>query len=140
MLTLPLRDDSATFSLTEEEATRQGLPQIRVPIITLDELVEKERRVPEMVKIDAEGFDLRVLRGASKLLGVTEIFFVECAIYCPFLENTLEAVCCFMKNNGYRAIDITDLNRSPKHGVLWLAEVVFFNESSPAWANFDSYE
>jgi hypothetical protein len=27
-----------------------------------------------MVKIDAEGFDLRVLRGASGLLGKTEIF------------------------------------------------------------------
>ena len=33
--------------------------------------------LPEMVKIDAEGFDLKVLAGASDLLGKTDIFLVE---------------------------------------------------------------
>jgi hypothetical protein len=41
-----------------------------------------------MVKIDAEGFDLKVLEGASDLLGRTDIFLVEVAICCAELENT----------------------------------------------------
>jgi hypothetical protein len=40
-------------------------------------------------------------------------------------ENSVVEIVKFMANAGYRLIDITDLNRSPKHGVLWLCELAF---------------
>nr|MBA2707334.1 FkbM family methyltransferase [Gemmatimonadaceae bacterium] len=132
-------DTTATFNLTDERMANHGSAQVEVPVITLDDLVEKENRVPDMVKIDAEGFDLRVLRGASTLFGVTEIFFVECGIAAPSIENSIEAVCSVMKNNGYRAIDISGINRSTKNGIIWLVDVAFCREASPFWKNFESY-
>jgi FkbM family methyltransferase len=139
-LTLPPRDDTASFIMNRESAEAYGYPQIEVPVTTLDRIVEEEQRIPELVKIDAEGFDLRALRGASALLGSTDVFLVECAIYCSHLENSLEAVCAFMWGKGYRVFDFTDLNHSPKHGVLWLSEVVFVRRSSPIWEKADAYE
>jgi methyltransferase FkbM-like protein len=83
-----------------------------------------------MVKIDAEGLDLKVLSGASELFGKTEIFLVEASIGEPDFANTALAVIQKMSEAGYRVIDITDMNRSPSHGVLWLCEFVFLSIGS----------
>ena len=139
-LTLPPRDDSATFRFSEAAAQARGYPQVEVPVTTLDAIVTQEGQIPELVKIDAEGFDLKALRGASRLLGTTEVFFVECGICTLEFENTLQAVCSFMWEKGYRVADFTGLNQSPKYGVLWLSEVAFVRESSPVWAKLLSYE
>jgi hypothetical protein len=37
-------------------------------------------------------------------------------------------------------MDITDMNRSPKHGVLWLCELAFIRKDSPLIRNLLSYE
>ncbi|WP_414663532.1 FkbM family methyltransferase [Horticoccus sp. 23ND18S-11] len=140
LLTLPPRDDSASFSMSAEDARKAGFPQIEVPVLTLNEIARRAGRMPSIVKIDAEGFDLRVLRGASDLFGKTDVFLVECAICCTAFENTLQAVGAVMHAHGYRIIDITDLNRSPKSGSLWLSEVAFLRESSPVLKHFTSYE
>ena len=140
LLTLPPRDDSASFSMSAEQAREAGFPQIEVPVLTLDSIVADAGMVPDIVKIDAEGFDLRVLRGASCLLGKTDVFLVECSVCCVAFENTLQAVCAFMSAHGYRVIDITDLNRSPKSGSLWLCEVAFLKVSSPVLQKFTKYE
>jgi FkbM family methyltransferase len=71
-----LRDDASTFVDWHE-----GWPRITVPIMTLNEVVAfSGAGLPEMVKIDAEGFDLKVLAGASDLLGKTDIFLVEAVV------------------------------------------------------------
>lgn len=133
---LSRRDDSSTFLQVEG----QSLPAIPVKAWALDDLLaEYNLPVPEMVKIDAEGFDLKVLRGAGSLLGKTDIFLVEAAVMCPF-ENTVATTVQFMAERGYRLIDITELNRSPKHGVLWLTELVFLRGTSNLLAQATSYE
>jgi FkbM family methyltransferase len=140
--TLPLfvsyRDDASTFVDWHE-----GWPRITVPIMTLNEVVAfSGAGLPEMVKIDAEGFDLKVLAGASDLLGKTDIFLVE-AVVCSIGgadENTIAEVVSFMAKAGYNLMDITDLNRSPKHGVLWLCELAFLREGSPLLDAVSSYE
>ena len=61
---LSQRDDSSTFL----QAAGQSLPAVPMKAWALDDLLaEYKLPVPEMVKIDAEGFDLRVLRGAGTL-------------------------------------------------------------------------
>ena len=62
---------------------------------------------PDMVKIDAEGFDLKVIAGASTLLGKTDIFILEASICAPDLENTVENVLLTMTRAGYQLIDIS---------------------------------
>lgn len=139
-MNLSHRDDSATFVLTDRHGQPTGSQQATVPVTTLNEIAASSGApLPEMVKIDAEGFDLHVLRGASTLLGKTDIFLVE-AVVCGNYENSAAAVIQFMSNAGYRLMDITDLNRSPKHGVLWLCELAFLRNSSPLLNTVTSYE
>ena len=64
-------------------AKAAGMRQIEVPVTTLNEIVRTSNvPFPDMVKIDAEGFDLKVLAGASELLGKTDIFLLEATDLC----------------------------------------------------------
>jgi len=132
--TLPFRisyrDDASTFSYSDDDAEAMGLQKtINVPVVTLNEAV-KNSSLPDMVKIDAEGYDLKAIAGASDLIGKTDIFILEATICAPKLENTLENVVSTMSGLGYRAVDIPAVNRSPKSGVAWLCDVAFLRNES----------
>jgi FkbM family methyltransferase len=61
-LSIPHRDVSSNFRFTAEAAKTAGMRQIEVPVTTLNEIVRtSDAPFPDLVKIDAEGFDLRVL-------------------------------------------------------------------------------
>ena len=140
MFTVAARDDSSTFALSNEEAMATGAQQIPVEVTTLNDIVASSPAgMANMVKIDAEGLDLKVLSGASDLLGKTDVFLIEAAICAP-LENSLSEVMRFMYGSHYKLMDITDLNRSPKHGVLWLCEAAFVRNGSPLLEGIRSYE
>lgn len=132
------RDDSSTFVLADRHGHSTGANFSNFQVKTLDEIAASVG-IPDLVKIDAEGFDLRVLAGASDLFGKTEIFLVEAAV-CGNYDNSVAEVLNFMSAAGYRLLDITDLNRSPKHGVLWLVELAFLRVGSPLLNAVTSYE
>jgi FkbM family methyltransferase len=138
--TLASRDDSSTFDLTAEEAKRAGFRQVLVEVKTLNEIVRSEDLPADMVKIDAEGLDLRVLAGASELFAHTEIFLVEVNIHDTHKENAPEPVIKFMNEKGYHLMEITGINRSPKYGFLWLCELAFLKNSSRLLNSVTSYE
>ena len=134
------RDDSSTFVLTDRHGKSTGTGEIAVEVTTLNEIVASSGgAAPELVKIDAEGLDLRVLEGASELLGKTEIFLVE-AMVCGGYENSAAEVMRFMDEAGYQLLDVTDMNRSPKSGLLWLCELAFLRKGSRLLENATSYE
>jgi FkbM family methyltransferase len=134
------RDDSSSFLPRDTQSQSRAASETMVSVETLDILLSKYHLpAPDMVKIDAEGFDLKVMQGASSLIGKTEVFLLEAGVLCPF-ENSVARVVSMMEDFGYRLVDITELNRSPKHGVLWLTELAFLRSSSPLLAAVTSYE
>lgn len=131
------RDDSCTFKYTEEEAKAAGYKQIEIPVITLNGLLStSELPIPDIIKIDAEGLDLEVLKGADHFFGKTEIFMVEAGVVIKSFDNSLLALTTFMDEKGYRLFEITDLNRPFVPRVLWLVELVFVKKGGI----IDSYE
>ena len=136
------RDDSSTFILPEPGTSTSGHKTVTVPVVTLNEIVALGKApFPEMVKIDAEGFDLKVLSGASDLFGKTDIFLVEAIIReNKSCENSISAVIATMARAGYGPVDITNVNRSPKHGIVWLCELAFLRNGSPLLNGVISYE
>jgi FkbM family methyltransferase len=133
------KDHSSTF-LRSPRTENESIQKIEVPVRTLNEIVASSGQpIPEMVKIDAEGLDLKVLAGASELTGKTEIFLAEATMGERDFENSALALIKAMDHAGYRPIDITDMNRSPKHGILWLCEFVFLRKSSTLLDAADRY-
>lgn len=132
--------DASTFCLSEKQAKANGLARKCIDVVSLNDLVRtRGGQMPDMLKIDAEGFDLKVLAGASELLERTEVVLVEAAVVAD-MENTFDRVHEKMSASGYRLIDITDINRSPRHGALWLVEVAFLKKTSTLLAGVDSYD
>jgi len=138
--TIASRDNSSTFELTEKEVRASGAQQVAMQVTTLNELLTSgSAPLPDLVKIDAEGFDLKVLAGASNVIGKTDIFLAEAMVCGPY-ENSLLDVIQHMASVGYRLIDITGLERSPKHGVLWLCELAFLRRGSALLDKAGSFE
>lgn len=138
--TISHRDDSSTF-VPPRRPSLVTTPRVSVRVRTLNEIVCKSGLpVPDMVKIDAEGFDLKVLTGASGLFGKTDVFLVEATVCCTDYQNNALEVFQFMSRVGYRLLDITELNRSPRDNVLWLCEFAFLRNSSALLDSASSYE
>ena len=78
-----------------------------------------------MIKIDAEGYDLEVIKGAESVIHSCDVVLIEAAIMCKSLKNDLRTVINEMAALGFRPFDITDLNRPLTNGSLWLVEIAF---------------
>ena len=124
------RDDSCSFRYSHEEAKAAGFKQIEIPVVTLNGLMSKsEWPIPDIIKIDAEGLDIEVLKGASDFFGKTEIFMVEAGVVNKVFDNSLLKLINFMDEKNYRLFEITDLNRPFSPNVLWLVELVFVKKN-----------
>lgn len=124
--TMHERDDSCSFRYTAAEASAAGLKQVEIPVVTLNKLLgESDFPVPDIIKIDAEGLDIEVLKGASDYFGKTEVFMVEAGVTNQIFSNSFLVMLNFMDQQGYRLYEITDLNRPFPLQVLWLVELVF---------------
>jgi len=125
------RDDSCTFSMTEDEAKRRGYRQVKTPIVNLDSFIkDNSLESPHMLKIDAEGLDIEVLEGARNTLEQhVEIVLVEVGIMNKHVKNSALSVLMYMEKLGFRLFDITDLNRPFSNKVLWLCEFVFIKKN-----------
>jgi FkbM family methyltransferase len=122
---------SSTFVLTESEAREAGLVDRRlVPVITLDSLLAEKDTIPELVKIDAEELELRVLRGARRYFGSTELFIIELSLFKWHAATaTVVELVTFMRERGYLPYDFCGFMRRPLDGALALVDVVFARES-----------
>jgi FkbM family methyltransferase len=139
--TFHLRDDSSSFIYSANEAKAQGLMQGEVEVLRLDTaMLGSPFGQPEIVKIDAEGLDLNVLGGASVTISRATIVLIEAAVSCPTYPNTAAVVFQRMDEMGFRLFDITDLNRSPRLGVLWLIEAVFVRKDTALAAAATQYK
>ncbi|MFY0687780.1 MAG: FkbM family methyltransferase [Cyclobacteriaceae bacterium] len=133
-LTVHDRDDSSTFRLTEQEAKARGFKQVKIPVKTVDQIIgESSFSNPEIIKIDAEGMDLEVLKGAERTIKGCEFVLIEAGVMNLGFDNSVIRVIKTMDSLGFRLFDLTDLNRPFKQQVLWLVELVFVRIGS----NFD---
>ena len=134
-LPITVRSDdlsASSFAISEEEAKSHGFERRVVSLVTLDSICEDSTLpIPEIVKIDAEGFELEVMSGAQKLIDLTELFFLEVPILdfiYPHCKPLLQII-NYMNNCDYIIYDITDLNRRPYDEALAMMEIAFARRS-----------
>ena len=90
-------------------------------------------QVPDIAKLDVQGFELEVHRGADCLFGATEVFLLETSLYKPMGAKTplVHDVLGFMLERGYLLYDIIGFYRRRKDHCLAQSDMVFVKESSP---------
>ena len=124
------RADSCTFNISKTESDLKGYKQEKLKVITLNDFLDQNNlSKPNIIKIDAEGLDLAVLRGASSLLGNTEIILIECSIGKADSNNSIYNVIQFLHSKNYRIFEITDMIRSYGN-TTWLCEICFILKES----------
>jgi FkbM family methyltransferase len=120
------RRDSFSFAVEPDDAVTWGLEQWPVQVVSLDDFFAgSEWPEPDVLKVDAEGWDLQVLEGASKVIQKCELVLLEAAIMNKQFVNTAAKVIRTMDELGFEIFDITDLNRTQANGALWLVEIAF---------------
>lgn len=120
------RDDSRSFSYTAEQASELGFEQEDIQVDTLDNfLAERNLPSPDILKVDAEGWDIQVLNGAEKTLADVDVVFVEAGVCNTRITNDLLTTLNYMSERGFSLVDFSDLNRPFRWKLLWLVECTF---------------
>jgi len=111
-----------------------------IDIRTIDSFVDKnEICIPELVKLDVQGYEIEALKGASRLFGKTEVFILEVSLFeyikgMPIFSDVIN----FMSNKGYEVFDFPGFSRRPFDNALGQIDVCFVKKdsklrSSNAW-------
>lgn len=118
--------DFARSSLLFKPGDDVAVERRRIPIITIDSLFEGTHELPQIAKLDIQGFELEALAGASRLFGNTECFIVEVNFFKREPTVPLFAdVVAFFDARGYKVYDIPGSMRRTCDGALWQVDLAF---------------
>jgi len=89
----------------------------------------------DVLKIDTQGFDLEVLKGAIGILPNISIILTEITIY-PLYENLPEfdEVLKYLRENGFKFAKLYDANY--RNEVLAWADFMFVNNKLVSWSQY----
>jgi FkbM family methyltransferase len=114
------------------EAMVPDLQQRRVPVFTVDHLISRgEMGIPDLVKIDVQGYELEVLQGCRRCLGKTDLFVIETSLYHPLDQRpSFYKIVEMMEAYGYTIWDMPDL-KYRGDDMLAQIDVCFLRKQSP---------
>ena len=122
--------DGSSF---HKDADPRFIGSIRdVAVLKIDDLIKNGRiAVPDLMKLDVQGFELNVLEGANSALGNTEVVILEISLY-KFLEGApiFHDVISYMHKHDYVLYDIMTVMRRPFDNALAQMDAVFVLEHS----------
>ena len=116
-----------TASSVLEEHIPQSAPVRCYPMQTIDEVVKsKGIAAPNFLKLDVQGYELEVLKGAQSTLPqvsavLAEVNLIDIHKDAPLLDDLV----LFMRDEGFVAYDICGLARRPLDQALWQADFIF---------------
>jgi FkbM family methyltransferase len=138
-LTLTVWDDRAGSSFVPTDTFEQtkGFERRTVPIITVNSLIaEGLLPVPDLVKIDVQGFELEVLKGMTHCFESMQVCIIEVSLmeFFPSAPLIMD-IMSFMAENGYVLYDVVDSMRRPLDDALAQLDCVFVRTDSVLRAN-----
>lgn len=98
--------------------------QRTVPAVSLDDICQERGLFgPYLIKIDVDGEEVEVLKGARQTLKETEYLVIEATLF-----GQLYDVMDFMRAEGFVAYDIVDHMYRPHDRALWQVDMAFVKE------------
>lgn len=118
--------DMSSF-LRPKDAWGEIVAHTSVPMTTIDQYcaVEKLDHI-DLLKIDTQGYDSRVIRGAERLLGEKRIDYLTFEVIFDEMYEGIERydrTFGFLADHGYKLMRI--MNQVIRHGLLSWAQAVF---------------
>jgi FkbM family methyltransferase len=105
-------------------------------MITLDGYCREHRLSPDFLKIDVQGYELEVLKGAVQVLGGIEVVFTEVNHIAVYEGAPLAAeLIGWLADRGYALHDVCNFMPRPRDGALWQTDMVFVRHDSPLRAS-----
>ncbi len=133
-LTLNVHPDLVGSSayLEREDSDVNGHPR-KVPTVTLDDVCAARGATgPYLIKIDVQGAELDVLRGATRVLRETELVLLEVSLLEFFAGGPVLAdVLAFMAERSFSAYDVCDLAYRPLDGAMSQLDIAFVRSGGP---------
>ena len=111
-------DSSSLLAMTERHKElwlkTRNEKRITVPMQTLDAMREQLGAGPHFLKMDVQGYELNVLRGAEETLKATSVVFTE-VLFDQFYEGQADfpAMLEFMRARGFRFVEFASERRMP---------------------------
>jgi FkbM family methyltransferase len=127
-----------TGSSVFEESSPYPRRRVRKCLTTLDTLLSRHPgfRAAQALKLDTQGYELEVLRGASKLLAHAEVVLLEVSLLAINRgAPSFAEVVAFMQARGFEIFDFCSQIRR-RDGVLWQTDLLFVR--GDAIANLDA--
>lgn len=110
---------------------------IGVPEITIaDEAASRSLHGPYLIKLDTHGFEVPILRGASRILPDTHAIIVECYNFRISPEALLfHEMCEYLDQLGFRCIDVADPLWRPYDQAFWQMDMIFVRKDRPEFSH-----
>lgn len=126
---------SSFFARHVVELTGDDTTPRRVPITTLDRLMgTRDFPVPFGLKIDVEGAELEVIRGAAGTLRETEFVIAEVSVFDRFEGgHTFAEFVAAMAEAGFEVRDVLDLARADSTDLTFV-DLMFRRRGAPTVA------
>ena len=131
---LLVHGDQSSFMPSDSFAAGSAQP---VEVRTLDSFLGSDLlSAPDFIKLDVQGYELEVLRGASLCLKTAQLLLLEVS-YRRIYENLPLAheVIAFAGNEGFRIYDVCTYAARPIDGELTQSDILFAREDSPLFAD-----
>jgi FkbM family methyltransferase len=123
-----------TYASILEEVVNPKSENQHVEMTTLDREIQDMLLKPgkNFIKIDTQGYELEILKGAEKSLRtcgalVLELNFIDIYKAAPMADEVIG----WLKNRDFQIYDIAGLIRRARDRALWQADVVFVPTNSP---------
>ena len=108
--------------------------EVEITVATLDQFcLEHKIETIDLLKTDCQGFDLRVLQGATKLLSERRVKVIQCeSLFVAEYESQgwFYEILQFLTAMGYVPVSFGEPARNAKHEIMW-SDVVFTCREQP---------
>jgi FkbM family methyltransferase len=109
--------------------------EVEITVATLDQFCHEHKiETIDLLKTDCQGFDLRVLQGAAKLLSERRVKVIQCeSLFIAEYEaqGWFYEILQFLTGMGYVPVSFGEPVRNDRHEIMW-SDVVFQRRELPS--------